>query len=270
MTQGRHTGSPRKRHLAKALAAGLLASTATSLGAPGAAAPVTALRAPVEAPALPLIFIQGVPPDAPPGPGDESPGTPGDAGADVDEDNADSAAEENRRARRAARTAAAPAGVLIQAAAPANQAATNIIIARLQGAEDRCGRLPGAYLIDCLAGEVQDLADKLPRQGDYAEAQQILDRVAGELDQIARSNRDRRQPRLTVRAQRAGERGVSQSQPIEAVRADRLERAEAQATQAIQRAQVTLLRSVASGDPRQVHYQRIASAFDDAAVLLRS
>lgn len=219
---------------------------------------------------LPLVEVQGGPVRG--GAGSPSTGGGGDNEAPDSSTatgtSSDGALDESRRAGTT--TEAAPAGLLISAAQPASRQATDLIVARLRGTEEICGKLPGAYRIDCIAVEFRDLADKLPRSGDYAEAQAVLDQVAGQLSQIARSSRDRGQPRVSVRVQRPGSRTVERTDAIQAVRPDREAQAAAAAAQAIDRAQVTLLRSVPANDPRQVHYQRIAAAFDGSAVLLRS
>jgi hypothetical protein len=159
---------------------------------------------------------------------------------------------------------------IVSAAAPASAAATALIVARVSSIENVCEKLPELYSVDCLAREIAELARDLPKRGDYADAQAALDRVAGELAQISRANADRAKPRVSVRVQRPGERQPAQTAPIAAVRPERLEAAQAEAAQAIQSLQVELLRSVPETDPRQVHYQRIAAAFDSSVVLLRS
>jgi len=175
---------------------------------------------------------------------------------------------EERQSGSTAQRASGPP--LATANTPANNQTTLLIQRRLLQADDSCGFLPRSYRIDCVAVEFRDLAERLPRRGDYAAVQSALDRAARELETIARQSRDRNARRIATRVQRVGDPQPVQTRPLRAVRPDALAAAQSKASQAIRRAEVTLLRSVSDGDPRQVHFQRIAAAFNDTAVLLRS
>ena len=190
--------------------------------------------------------------------------------------------EERRKTRRSSTGTAgaiAPAPVtgtataaaaILPAAAPVTSSNTALVAARAREITLFCEKLPVLYSVDCVTKELRELANGLPRSGDYAEAQAALDRVASELEQISRANRDRAQPTVALRVQRAGTSRPVRTDSITAVRPERAAAAQQQAAQAVERLQVELLRSVPASDPRQVHYQRIADAFDSTTVLLRS
>lgn len=190
----------------------------------------------------------------------------GDDDSASDDDSDDGAAETNRKRNRNRRAKTPP---LAAPTTPAANPVTQSIVRQMEETDDNCGKINQPYRIDCIASEYRDLAGRLPRRGDYAEARAALDDVASQLERIARNNRDRRQSRIKVNVNRVGA-PPAQSRALSAVRPDRLQGANQQAQQAIEQGRLTLLRSAPPGDPRRAHYQRIASAFDDAAVLLRS
>ena len=192
----------------------------------------------------------------------------GGGGSDVSGDDGGSDSGVNARRRTTGGGTALPA--IATRTTPANPTATALIIQQVEESEELCASVPRQYRIDCLSNEFGDLARRLPRRGDYSEAQAVLDRVSRELDTIARQSIDRAQPRVAVQARSRSTNTTRRTAPLTAVRAERLPVAEQQASQSIEQARVQLLRSVPSGDPRQVHYQRISAAFDDTAVLLRS
>lgn len=151
----------------------------------------------------------------------------------------------------------------------ASAATTAFIAGFLDLIEENCRPLEAQYRIGCLAAETRTLADRMPKRGDYAQAQKAVDKVAKELEKITKSARDRRQPRIRVAAKRPdGTR--ENTAPITAIKVKSTPAAVQKAEKAIQAAQITLLRSAPPGDPRESHYQEISTAFDGAAVLLRS
>lgn len=151
----------------------------------------------------------------------------------------------------------------------ANAAATRAIVRQVEEATRACGATDRVYRVSCLAIQFGDLARRIPPRGDYAAAAQALAQVSTELDRIARANRDRTKPRISLRVAQVG--GTpKRSAPFSAIRPEAVTEANAQATASVERLQATLLRSVPDADPRDVHYQRIASSFNSAAVLLRS
>lgn len=140
-----------------------------------------------------------------------------------------------------------------------NRESTDLIRDSANEANQKCARLPREFRVNCLQQGYEDLARGLPKRGDYGDVQKILGEVSRELAKIERANRDRKRGKVRLP-------NTKRSRKYSATRSAALQQAE----DAIERAKAKLLRSVPPSDPRAVHYQRIASAFDDAAVLLRS
>lgn len=149
---------------------------------------------------------------------------------------------------------------LVTSSVRASPRTTQFLSSAVEKSGDECGKLPNRYRVDCIQQNYETLRDALPRNGDYAAARSALSTVSRELDKIARQNRDRSQPRVRIA-------GGSRSQSFTAVRDEAALR---QAAAVVEKAKQQLLRSVPRNDPRYAHYVRIAAAFDDAAVLLRS
>jgi hypothetical protein len=164
-----------------------------------------------------------------------------------------------RRAAAAVGIEYAQAVTLLTTSAQVSPLATRLFAAVVDESDEECERLPGAYRIDCVRQGFDALAEALPKRGDYAAVRVALDETSRQLARIAREERARGQPR--VRAQ-GGTRGYVATGGGAA--------ASQRAANAVLIAREQLLRSVPEGDPRHVHMQRIAAAFDGTAVLLRS
>lgn len=246
-----------------------LSTFAFALVGAGATGVATALPVVQFAPKIdlssPLVLAQSVgDPDG--GGGDEE---EDEGGGDVGAGSAGGGEDDGVLSRRSS-GGGTSAGAIASNGTDANNATTKVIVDRLRQVDDHCEKLLQPYRIDCAAQEFRDLASKLPRRGDYADARDALNQVAGELEKIAKANRDRAQARVRLQVSRAGASRPDRTRPITAVKPAAVPTATQQARQAVERGRATLLRSTSGGDPRQVHYQRIAQAFDSAAVLLRS
>lgn len=261
-----------------------LALVVTCLALPAPAAqlgPVAALRmpqagtAPLRVPLVPAQFHGG---DSPSEPG-------GSLGPSVEDlqDWVDGFGDPQDRVNRgrstigrdrdlqaAVRRAAARVGIdyaeavtLLTTSVRVSPLATRLFGAVIDESDADCGRIPDRYRLDCVQQSYEALADTLPRKGDYARVQDALSEVARQLSRIERDSRDRGQPRVALRRADGGrsDRSFTATRPGAAT--DR-------AAAAVLEARTTLLRSVAASDPRQAHFQRIAAAFDETAVLLRS
>lgn len=167
----------------------------------------------------------------------------------------------DRAARRLGLTPRQAVSVLRNADNASDQA-TQLIALSLQFRSQDCRGLPTEFRLDCIGTAHGLLAGALPRSGDYAQAKAALDTVSRELGRIARASRDRSKRPVALRSP-SGLRGNR----IGAIRQPELNRS---ASQVIEGERTKLLRSVPSADPRHVHYVRIAAAFRDNAVLLRS
>lgn len=136
---------------------------------------------------------------------------------------------------------------------------------------DLCRTLPDSYQTDCLAGEYRTIAARLPRNGAFtAQTKAALDLAVRGLEAAARPARDRSQPRIRANVPRRRGVPARQTASIEPVRVEAAAQVNIRAAQAITAAGAQLLRSVPDDDPRAASFKRIAAAFGDTAVLLRS
>lgn len=163
-----------------------------------------------------------------------------------------------------------PVEAVLPVAAPVEEENTQRVVDMIDENDTACDALPSSYTIDCLSAGYRDLADRLPAGTQYAEVRSALDQVARELDVIATRARDNAKPRRRVDI--TSRRGLPPRKltDIVAVRTDREAAANAAARATLERSRLILLRSVPQGDARNVHFTRVAEAFDGSAVLLRS
>ncbi len=124
------------------------------------------------------------------------------------------------------------------------------------------------YRIDCLGDQLQQLADTLPDEGDYAETQDAIEQASRGIEAVARKYRSR--AINTARVTEGGGGPRASSRPLIAVRPEALDAAAAEAIAVIDEAQTILLRSAASSERRRVHFQAVSAALDSNKVLLRS
>jgi hypothetical protein len=146
---------------------------------------------------------------------------------------------------------------------------TDSIVASLEQASAFCGRLSeNAYVVDCLAERLEQVAAAMPDSGEFAEARATIQATAAKLNRLARANRDFDLPRGRPRV--GGEGPPTTSRALTPVDAASLARVNAEAVLILGEAQTLLLRSAESSQGRQIQYQRIAEALGSNKVLLRS
>lgn len=150
-----------------------------------------------------------------------------------------------------------------------NDADTSELVLGIEDASRVCRAVSEPYKPDCFARRLSVAVRSFQGGSDYDPARRAIRRLVQDIDRIVAENRDRQQPRIRVRAPNRPGRTVTLG-PLTPVRRDRVAPAERAIRARVAETQATLLRSVPKGDPRQIHYQRIAEAFDGAAVLLRS
>lgn len=154
-------------------------------------------------------------------------------------------------------------------AVEATTAQTNIILARMDEAEQICEFMGDEYRPACFAATYRQLADEIPANGDYEEAREVLLDTARKLDNLVRANVDRQKPALSARVRREGGASVP-TPPMRAVQESRVAQVNRQAANILEEAETVLLRSASSDATRAIHYQRIAAAVGSNKVLLRS
>ena len=141
---------------------------------------------------------------------------------------------------------------------------TDLVVNTLGAAKQFCGVLDRAYQTDCLADRLNQMAEDIPEDSDYAEVRQVLAQASREMTDLTRRNRDRAQPRKTASA------GGDSTRPLTPVAPDRLASVNAEATAILDRTQTLLLRSPDDEGGKKLHYARIAEAIGSNKTLLRS
>lgn len=163
--------------------------------------------------------------------------------------------------------AAAQAAAL--AATEVSDTATAAITRELAAARNFCGRIVDQdYIVDCLAAEIGDLAERMAESGDYAPVRAQIAQASRSLSDLAQANRAPEKPR--VRARREGAAPQLSSRPLTPTRAEALDDVLEDAANILEEVETTLLRSTQQGDERRVHFDRIAEAVGSNKVLLRS
>jgi hypothetical protein len=149
----------------------------------------------------------------------------------------------------------------------ANRVATpQQVVMRLNAIPEFCSS-SGAYLVDCMAERMEQLAEGMSGLSGYQDARKTIGETAANLRKIARDNRDPQAPRAVVQYSGAN---TKSSRPLVAVASARKRQAAAAAVSALEEAETILLRSAAQSTARAVQYQQIAAALGSNKVLLRS
>ena len=140
----------------------------------------------------------------------------------------------------------------------------------LRGALVTCGpdQLELRYRIDCIRFYFMQIADELPRTGDYVPVRRALAEGAAKLDAIVRRDLDPGAPALRPRV--GGRPAAPRTAPIRAVSPEAAARAARAAQAVIDETSTILLRSTENSEQRMAHYQQIATAIGLTKVLLRS
>ena len=191
-------------------------------------------------------------------PGSEG-GTGGGPTTETDLDSEPDAPSAGRRG------AGAVGAVVSPAASPTN---TQTIVSLVESISQTCRPVDAAYRVDCVASELKVVAEQLPDTGDYNEARKILEDAADDLEDLARRNIDRTQPRVRVKLPPESGRPVTEA--LAAVKPDVVAETNAAAIEILDNTTTILLRSAENSESRAIHYQQIAEAVDSNKVLLRS
>jgi hypothetical protein len=147
-------------------------------------------------------------------------------------------------------------------------ASTAQLVLLLERAGSFCSRLEDdRYQTDCLADQMQQIADKIALSGGYGAAGHVIRDTARELRQLAEANAaaDARPARLR---EVAGPQRSSRS--ITPVAAPRKDAVEARAAEILEEGRTRLLRSGEQSERRKVAYNAIAATFETNKILLRS
>ncbi len=166
-------------------------------------------------------------------------------------------------------TAQSPLGALVTFVMPAGDFGsknfTDLVVNSLGTAKAFCGKLDTSYRVDCLAERIAKMSNDIPSDSDYAEVKKVLDDTAREMSNLARSNRDRAQPR-----KKASAGSIATARPLTPISPNAQASVNAQAAAILDRTQTLLLRSPDDEGGKKLHYARIAEAIGSNKTLLRS
>ena len=137
------------------------------------------------------------------------------------------------------------------------------------GAQQLCGQVPDpAYTVDCVADYFDWLADRLPQDSDFGEAEGIIRDAARQLNRIARDNASSTQRPATLRLNNSTAPSSRSSRAVIPVAPDRQAIARAAAVNLVRETETQLLRAAERSDRRRVAYANIAAAVGNSSVIL--
>lgn len=145
---------------------------------------------------------------------------------------------------------------------------TDALVNTLAGAAKFCGSLNKTYQVDCLAERIEALAEEIPADSDYEEVRGVLQDTANKMESLARSNRDRAQPRQRVSS--GGSTPITTTRVLTPVRPDAVDTVNQQAAAILEEAETVLLRAPNDQRGKKAQYARIADAIGSNKALLRS
>jgi hypothetical protein len=146
---------------------------------------------------------------------------------------------------------------------------TKLIVEGIRSLNSFCASTADAsYIVDCLGAGLADLAKTIPKSGEYAEAQAIIQNASGKLRKLATQNVSPSKPkaRLSGKINTVKVR----TQRLTPIKATAVKSTAVQAAAIMVEAETLLLRSVGNSDRRKVHYAQMAKAMGSNKVLLRS
>lgn len=151
----------------------------------------------------------------------------------------------------------------------ANDATTQEIVAAINRSVSFCNGLSAdAYKIDCLAYAYWEVAQDLPRGGDYGQVRRTLEDAADSLRAVAETNRAPDLPR--AKARWGGAAPKTTSRALTPVAPARLPQASAAAQAVVAEATTTLLRATGNSDRRRAQFEKITTAMESGTILLRA
>lgn len=144
------------------------------------------------------------------------------------------------------------------------------VVEALSRARNTCQRLDKAYRAACIYTEYSAIAKDIQDSAALAPVARVLRTTADTVRSEARSAQDATVPRVRVTLPSTQTLVPRTSAPLIPVATARISEVNANAAEAIQTAAIQLLRSVPPEDPQRANFVRIASAFNESSVLLRS
>lgn len=159
--------------------------------------------------------------------------------------------------------------VVIPASEFGSPAGIEFLLGGIASARTFCSKIDDAYVVDCLAERLGDIARQVPDGTDYEALDKVLADTSKKLEQLARANRDSSLPRGRA-TQQAGEKTTTTSRPLTPVSPSSAASVNQQAEAILAEAETLLLRSGEGSKERQLQYAKLADAIGSNKVLLRS
>ena len=151
---------------------------------------------------------------------------------------------------------------------PETTATTQSIVAMLNDSDAVCSVLELNYRVDCLAQELDRIAESIPEDPAFREVKAALADASAEMGELVRQNRDPDKPR--VRVEMPAGSGRQSTGSLRPVSPEALDSTREAALDILDRTATVLLRSADNYEERAVEFQRVAQALDSSKVLLRS
>ena len=147
-------------------------------------------------------------------------------------------------------------------------AATQKIAQMFLDAAGFCRQLDLRYRVDCLYAKYRQIAQALPKTGDYAPLRAALVRAADRLEDVVDDYGDPAAGKISPRLR--SQPDAERIRPLSPIRPERQEVANRMTTEILTELSTVLLRSSTGSERRQLAFQQIATAIDSTKVLLRS
>jgi len=146
---------------------------------------------------------------------------------------------------------------------------TDIVVASIERGTEHCGQYTDVWRIDCISDELERMALKMPKTGEYRRAKSEILAASAKLRALAQQNADPKQPPVR-RAAQVGNTRRTTTRPITAVAPDRVVATNRAADAVISELATTLLRSAGNSPTTSRELMRVSQAVDSTKVLLRS
>jgi hypothetical protein len=146
---------------------------------------------------------------------------------------------------------------------------TDVVVTSIEKGISHCGQYTDVWRVDCLSDELERMARRMPRSGEYRQAKAEILAASAKLRALAEQNADPNQPPVR-RAAEVNDVRRTTTRPITAVAPSRVVATNLAADAVISELSTTLLRSAGNSASTNRELTRVAQAVDSTKVLLRS
>jgi hypothetical protein len=154
------------------------------------------------------------------------------------------------------------------ARSPVSRPETEAITRNIDSIRIECARIDPLYRIDCVRQGLNNVARRIPADGEYGPARSLILRASRTLGAIVDRNADNKA--VPMQSQPGTNPRFRAKRRYTAVKKGNLGAALRQANAVVEELATELLRASENSQKRQQHYQRIAAAVGSMKTLLRS